>query len=123
MSNNETIDTLKQRLLKATEVFNEQRQTIKTLENTIADLKLKNQELRNNYELSVTENEKLIKRIEELKLELGKLSKDPFVETATSALQKQKENNQNVSTNANSNAIYCNKRIGDEHVQNISFVI
>jgi len=123
MSNNETIDTLKRRLAKATEIFNEQKQTIATLENTIADLKLKNKELRNDYELSANENEKLIKRIEELKLKLGKLSKDPFFETATTAIHKQKENNQNISTNAISTSIYCNKRIGDEHVQNISFVI
>ena len=92
----ENIDVLKQRLSKAVEIFNEQKQTIKALEDTITDLKLKNNELKNSYDLSVEENKKL-------KLELEKLSKDTCVNvnTATSALKKQKENNQNISTNTN----------------------
>lgn len=143
---NENIDVLKQRLAKAIEIFNEQKQTISNLEQQVKDLEFQLSEtnktfdkLVNQYntlkeenfdlELQVnkvyTENEKLVKRIEELKLELGKVSKDPFIniDTATSALKKEKENNQNASTNANYIRIYGNKRIGDEHVQNISFTI
>ena len=41
------------------EIFNEQKQTIKVLEDTITDLKLKNNELKNSYDLSVEENKKL----------------------------------------------------------------
>ena len=55
----ENIDVLKQRLSKAVEIFNEQKQTIKVLEDTITDLKLKNNELKNSYDLSVEENKKL----------------------------------------------------------------
>ena len=65
----ENIDVLKQRLSKAVEIFNEQKQTIKVREDTITDLKLKNNELKNSYDLSVEENKKL-------KLELEKLSKE-----------------------------------------------
>ena len=98
----ENIDVLKQRLSKAVEIFNEQKQTIKVLEDTITDLKLKNNELKNSYDLSVEENKKL-------KLELEKLSKDPCVnvDTATSALKKQKENHQNISTNTNYGNIFA----------------
>lgn len=134
----ENIDMLKQRLAKAVEIFNEQKQTISNLEQQVKDLQFQLSEsnktfdkLVNEYnalkeenfdlELQVNkvynENEKLVKRIEELKLELGKLSKDPFVETATTSINKQKENNQNISI-----GVY-NRRMGDEHVQNISFTI
>ena len=104
----ENIDVFKQRLAKAVEIFNEQKQTINELKNTIADLKLINNELKHNYELSTEDNEKLVKRIKELKLELEKLSKDQFVnvDTATSALKKQKENSQNISINRNCGTIF-----------------
>lgn len=135
---NENIDVLKQRLAKAVEVFNEQKQTITDLEQQVKDLQFQlsetnktfdklvneyktlkdeNLSLESQVNLITVENEKLVKRIEELKLELGKLSKDPFVNTAASARNKHKENNQNISV-----ATY-NKRMGDEHVQNISFTI
>ena len=139
MKNDENIDVLKQRLAKAIEVFNEQKQTISDLEQQVKDLQFQLSESNKTFDKLVnqyktlkdenstleSENEKLVKRIEELKLELGKLSKDPFVniDTATTALKKQKENNQNASTNANYTRIYGNKRIGDEHIQNISFTI
>lgn len=130
---NENIDILKQRLAKAVEVFNEQKQTIADLEQQVKDLqfqlgetnktfdKLTNEYKKIKEENSSleSENKKLVKRIEELKLELGKLAKDPFfnIDTATTAINKQKENNKNISTNT------YNRRMGDEHVQNISFII
>lgn len=146
MKNDENIDVLKQRLAKAIEIFNEQKQTISDLEQQVKDLQFQlsesnktfdtlvnqyktlkdeNSSLESQLNLMTNENEKLVKRIEELKLELGKVSKDPFVniDTATSALNKQKESNLSASTNANYIRMYGNKRMGDEHVQNISFTI
>lgn len=139
MKNDENIDVLQQRLAKAVEIFNEQKQTITDLEQQVKDLQFQLSETNKTFDKLVneynklkeenssleSENENLVKRIEELKLELGNLSKDPFVniDTATSALKKQNESNQNASAYANYTRIYGNKRIGDEHVQNISFTI
>lgn len=134
MKNDENIDVLKQRLAKAVEIFNEQKQTIADLEQQVKDLQFQLSETNKTFDKLVneyntlkeknssleSENEKLVKCIEELKLELGKLSKDPFVyiDTPTTAINKQKENNQNIST-----INVYNRRMGDEHVQNISFTI
>lgn len=134
MKNDENIDVLKQRLAKAVEIFNEQKQTIADLEQQVKDLQFQLSETNKTFDKLVneyntlkeenssleSENKNLVKRIEELKLELGKLSKDPFVyiDTATTAINKQKENNQNIST-----INVYNRRMGDEHVQNISFTI
>lgn len=135
---NENIDVLKQRLAKAVEIFNEQKQTISDLEQQVKDLQFQLSETNKTFDKLVNkynilkdensslesqlskvneENKKLVKCIEELKLELGKLAKDPFVDNASSTISKQNENNQNISIDTH------NRRIGDEHVQNISFTI
>lgn len=119
MENN--IEVLNKRLEKATEVFAQQKQTISDLEQQVKDLQFQLSEtnktfdkLINEYKLLKEENsslseqlnnaavekDKLLNEINNLKLELGKLAKDPFVniDTATTARNKHKESNQNVST-------------------------
>jgi regulator of replication initiation timing len=130
-----TIEGLQARLVKAGQIFNEQKQTISNLEQKISYLESQLESTNKSYDELVSdfhnlevENDKLKDKVSKLKLELGEISKDPFViiDTATTALNKHEESNQNVANGKYTNTFapintmenIISSKLGIEHDNN-----